>query len=154
MNDERLAATRALEARLLALVVHESGQHGVVARVDLAPGTLVTRFLGRDCAWSEVPASEVVYVNSFAPSRWTIPVTLARYINHSCDPNCEMRTDRDVVTVRAVAAGEALTHDYEWADAEAVRRHPEHYFWDPRWTFTCLCGSAACRGVIDRYRPR
>jgi hypothetical protein len=126
----------------------------VVARVDLPAGTLVTRFLGRDCSWSEVPESEVVYVNSFAPYVWTIPETLARFINHSCEPNCEVRPDRQVVTVRAVAAGEELTHDYEWADAEAVARYPAHYFWDPRWSFVCRCGATACRGVIDRYRPR
>jgi len=36
-----------------------------------------------------------------------------RFINHDKDPNCEL-TDVDVVTLRAIAADEELTHDYGW----------------------------------------
>lgn len=36
-----------------------------------------------------------------------------RYVNHSDDPNCEL-TDLGLVTLRPVAEGEELTHDYGW----------------------------------------
>jgi len=36
-----------------------------------------------------------------------------RFINHSSDPNCAL-TGLDVVTLRAVAKDEELTHDYGW----------------------------------------
>ena len=36
-----------------------------------------------------------------------------RFINHDPDPNCEL-TDVDVVTLRAIAPDEELTHDYGW----------------------------------------
>ena len=103
--------------------------------------------------WSEVPEVEVVYVIAFVAYRWLIPRTPARYLNHSCDPNCEVRPDRHVVTRRAVAAGEELTIGYDWADANDVRAHSDHYFWDERWSFSCRCGARCCVGVVDRYRP-
>ena len=36
-----------------------------------------------------------------------------RYINHSPDPNAAL-TELGLVTLRAVEAGEELTHDYGW----------------------------------------
>lgn len=36
-----------------------------------------------------------------------------RFINHSKDPNCAL-TDIEVVTLRVIAMGEELTHDYGW----------------------------------------
>ncbi len=36
-----------------------------------------------------------------------------RFINHSSDPNCAL-TGLDVVTLRAIAQHEELTHDYGW----------------------------------------
>ena len=125
----------------------------VVAARALAPGEKVERFEGPVVSWSEVPPAEVVYVISFEPHRWLIPRTAARYFNHSCDPNCEFLPTRDVVTRRAVAAGEELTISYDWADRAQYARHPDHYFWDARWTFACRCGSPRCLGLIDRYRP-
>jgi hypothetical protein len=152
--SDPLAATRELEARLVVAREVAQGHTGIFARVDLPAGTVFTRFLGPDLAWAEVPEAEVVYVNSFAPFEWTVPRTLARFVNHGCEPNAEIRADRDLATLRDVAAGTELTIDYEWADAGLFARFPEHYFWDPRWSFSCRCGSPRCRGRVDRYRPR
>lgn len=149
-----IAATRALEASFVEAREVTAGHAGIFARVDLPAGTVFTRFLGPDLPWTEVPEAEIVYVNSFAPFEWTVPLTLARYVNHGCEPNAEIRSDRDLATLRDVGAGTELTIDYEWADALLFARFPEHYFWDPRWSFACRCGSPRCRGRIERYRPR
>jgi hypothetical protein len=125
----------------------------VVATRDLSAGERVERFEGPVVSWDEVPAEEIVYVISFEPHRWLIPRTAARYLNHSCDPNCAFLPNRDVVTVRPVPAGGELTISYDWADRGEYERHPGHYFWDPRWTFACRCRSPRCLGQIDRYRP-
>jgi hypothetical protein len=125
----------------------------VLATDGLARGTLVDRFEGPEMLYEEVPESEIRYVLSFEPFRWMIPRPPARYLNHSCDPNCVVLSTREIVACRDVAAGEELTIAYDAASAEDVRRHPAHYFWDPRWTFTCRCGAAGCRSLIDRYRP-
>jgi len=64
----------------------------------------------------------------------------ARYVNHSCDPNCEAVNDRGkiwVVAVRDIEPGEELTYDYGY-DIEHFLDHP------------CYCGSKNCVGYIVR----
>jgi hypothetical protein len=64
----------------------------------------------------------------------------ARYINHSCDPNCELqRTSRAiwVVALRDIREGEELTHRYNYEyDPEGYRDFP------------CFCGANNCVGYI------
>lgn len=68
----------------------------------------------------------------------------ARFLNHSCDPNCDVVVDGKrlwIETIRDVAAGEELAYDYAFVLAErhtpaAKRRYP------------CHCGAATCRGTI------
>lgn len=125
----------------------------VVAVEDLEPGAVVERFDGPEVPYDQVPDEEVGYVISFRAYLWVIPRTPARYLNHSCDPNCQVRPTREVVTLRRVARGEELTISYDWADLADYRAHPDHYFWDPRWTFECHCRSGRCLARIDHYRP-
>lgn len=68
----------------------------------------------------------------------------ARFINHSCDPNCDAVVEDGriwIETIRDVAPGEELAYDYAYALEQrhtpaAKRRYP------------CVCGSAKCRGTI------
>ena len=69
---------------------------------------------------------------------------VARFINHSCDPNCDAVVDEGriwITTVRDVAPGEELAYDYAFVLDErhtpaAKRRYP------------CRCGAARCRGTM------
>ena len=69
-----------------------------------------------------------------------------RYINHSCEPNCELvhsaKCDERTGAVRRtlylkslarIVRGRQLTIDYAWSADSAI---------------PCLCGSANCRGWI------
>jgi SET domain-containing protein len=68
----------------------------------------------------------------------------ARYINHSCDPNCESVIEDGRVfidAVRDIAAGEELFFDYAYErdgeeDAEDEKR------------YACYCGAPTCRKTI------
>jgi SET domain-containing protein len=68
----------------------------------------------------------------------------ARYINHSCEPNCEaVQTGQRVfiVALRRIQPGEELFYDYRLQierDASNARRR----------IFACRCGSAKCRGTM------
>jgi SET domain-containing protein len=72
----------------------------------------------------------------------------ARFINHSCDPNCDAVVEDGriwIETIRDVVAGEELAYDYAYVLPErhtpaAKRRYP------------CRCGAATCRGTI--LKPR
>jgi len=68
----------------------------------------------------------------------------ARFINHSCDPNCESVTeDRRVFieAIRTIAVGEELAYDYQ------IQRDDD----DPPnvdEVFGCRCGAKSCRGTM------
>jgi len=72
----------------------------------------------------------------------------ARFINHSCAPNCEavyVAEDREIwiVSTRAIAPGEELTYDYAYEiDGESAD--------DARRQYPCRCGAPGCRGTIMR----
>lgn len=72
--------------------------------------------------------------------------TDARYINHSCEPNCETIIEDGHIYIKAIKAikpDEELVYDYrfEWQD----EYEPE----DVRY-YGCRCGSKKCRGTILR----
>jgi SET domain-containing protein len=68
----------------------------------------------------------------------------ARFINHSCDPNCEsVIEDRRVFieAVRTIRPGEELTYDYQIGrDREDPPNVDE--------IFACRCRAASCRGSM------
>jgi len=62
---------------------------------------------------------------------------LGAYLNHSCDPNCEVDEIKGrvwIFAIRDIAAGEELLWDYNLYDDE-----------DPA---PCHCGSPKCRGTM------
>mmetsp|Transcript_18478 Transcript_18478/g.37164 ORF Transcript_18478/g.37164 Transcript_18478/m.37164 type:complete len:2214 (-) Transcript_18478:900-7541(-) len=69
---------------------------------------------------------------------------IARYINHSCEPNCVVHRWRVrgiiracVFALRDIGTGEELSFDYQWdrKRGRAVTR--------------CYCGSEKCRGTLE-----
>ncbi len=68
----------------------------------------------------------------------------SRWINHSCDPNCETSEEDDrifVSALRTIRAGEELFYDYKIVPADRRTKKLEK-------EFTCLCGSPKCRGTM------
>lgn len=68
----------------------------------------------------------------------------ARYINHSCRPNCESQIVRGrvwIVAVRNIKPDEELTYDYYY-DYDHYRDHP------------CRCGAPECAGFIVKAPVR
>lgn len=68
----------------------------------------------------------------------------ARFINHSCDPNCDALIDDGriwIETIRDILPGEELAYDYAYVLEE--RHSPA-----AKRRFPCHCGSANCRGTI------
>jgi SET domain-containing protein len=77
---------------------------------------------------------------------------MARWINHSCDPNCEAVLDEDddkdprkdrvfIESTRAIKPGEELTYDYGITlDAPHTARLKK--------IWACHCGSKKCTGTM------
>ncbi|KHJ46792.1 SET domain protein, partial [Trichuris suis] len=77
-------------------------------------------------------------------SDWVIDATMAggpaRYINHSCDPNCiaeRIELDREarivIMSCRPICKGEELTYDYQFDFEDDTSKLP------------CLCNAPNCR---------
>lgn len=74
----------------------------------------------------------------------------SRYINHSCDPNCEAIIEDDQIWIYAkknIQPGHELTYDYQY------ERRPDHTKEDEEF-YRCLCGTAKCRGTILAPPPK
>ncbi len=74
----------------------------------------------------------------------------ARFINHSCDPNCETFVERGriwIYSMKRIPKGAELTYDYQYDD------DPEYTEKDLRF-YACRCGSPKCRGTIVKVNPR
>ena len=69
---------------------------------------------------------------------------IARWINHSCAPNCESVTEEDHIYIDAIddiAAGDELTFDYHLVTEE---RHTPAV----KKLYPCDCGAETCRGTL------
>lgn len=68
----------------------------------------------------------------------------ARFINHSCDPNCEAVDDDGrifIEVIRTIHPGEELSYDYQYErDDDYDEEREAHY--------VCRCGAENCRGTI------
>jgi SET domain-containing protein len=136
--------------------------YGVFALADLDAGTRLIEYRGR-----RIPAGEVAQrFGGSAASGHTFLFTLnahyyidgadggnlARWINHSCDANCEAMVyvnidgieERDRVfiqSLRRIRSGEELNFDYAIelsGDIDAATRR----------SWACHCGARNCRGTM------
>ncbi|NMO19992.1 SET domain-containing protein-lysine N-methyltransferase [Pyxidicoccus fallax] len=68
----------------------------------------------------------------------------SRYINHSCDPNCEALIDKGhiyIYALRDIEPGQELVYDYAYERTEDMGPDAESLY-------VCKCGSPKCRGTI------
>ncbi len=136
--------------------------NGVFAAQDLAKGVRVIEYRGRRLTHAQANRT---YAND-ADSGHTFLFTLnekyiidgaqngndARWINHSCAPNCEawiieneqgdkLRDKVVIETRRAIRAGEELTYDYGITLEE--RQTPRL-----KKIWACKCGAKKCTGTL------
>ena len=63
-------------------------------------------------------------------------ISIAWYMNHSCNPNVAFNNKYDFIALRKIKKGEELVWDYGY---------DEH---NPTFKMNCVCGSNHCRKVI------
>jgi SET domain-containing protein len=126
---------------------------GVVALRPMRKGTRVIEYAGERVSHREADrrhdAQGTTHTMLFIVDRKTVidatrQGNSARWINHSCSPNCEAVDDAGriyIEAIRNIRAGEELTYDYnlllEEPHTPAAKR--EH---------ACLCGERNCRGTM------
>jgi uncharacterized protein len=145
-----------------AVVVRNSPIHGtgVFATRDIAEGEEIIEYTGRlmthaeaDAVYPEDDGHTFLYIlNDDYVIDATVGGNEARWINHSCAPNCETigiesddgdpAKERLVITaIRDIRAGEELTYEYGIVTDEPVTD-------EVRAMWVCRCGSPKCRGTM------
>lgn len=71
----------------------------------------------------------------FAPHDFNY-LSIAWYLNHSCNPNVGFNNQDDFVAIRNIKKGEELCWDYGYDEC------------NPRFKMKCFCGQIDCRGYI------
>jgi len=117
---------------------------GLFAAQDMRKGTRIMQYIGekissRERARRLAAGNPYIFhlTYRYALDGQTLDNT-ARYINHSCDPNCEVEKTPDtiwIVALREIPAGEELSYNYGY-DASNYQEHP------------CNCGAPSCCGYI------
>jgi SET domain-containing protein len=133
-------------------VIDTARGHALVASETVEEGTVVERLEGRVSSYAKIPEAEIQNAFEAGDDRWMVPQSAARHINHSCDPNCYISTNLDVITLRKVHKGEEITIMYNEVTVEKYMSSaavlPK---WDDRRSFDCCCTAPKCLGRIDRY---
>ena len=128
----------------MSLVVRPSPIHsvGVYTAAPIRKGTRIIEYDGPRITAEEADrryeGAARTYLYGFGDGKIVIDGEgMAAYMNHSCDPNCEVDEIKDrvwIFALRDIAAGEELLWDYNLYDDE-----------DPA---PCYCGSPKCRGTM------
>lgn len=121
--------------------IHGTGGY---ARSAVKAGTRVIEYVGEKITKAESLLrceANNVYIftlNDDFDLDGNTPANPARFLNHSCAPNCEAEWDEEriwIVALRDIGAGEELTFNYGY-DLEDYQDHP------------CRCGASGCVGFI------
>ena len=139
------------------LQTRRSGVHGkgVFALQDIAEGETLIEYVGEVISWDEAQArhphdpQDPNHTFYFSLDNGNVIDALyggnsSRWINHSCDGNCEADEVKGRVFIKAlrnIRAGEELNYDYGLT-------LDERYTPKLKAEYPCWCGAKNCRGTL------
>ena len=129
---------------------------GVFAAEKIRKGTVIVEYRGERASWDEAmerPDSDPddsahTFLFELDDGRVIdarVRGNAARWINHSCDPNCVTFEDEDgrvfIEARRKIRIGEELSYDYRLQIEGRLSKKE-------RAQYTCRCGTDKCRGSL------
>jgi histone-lysine N-methyltransferase SETD1 len=121
---------------------------GVFACSDIKKGEFIIEYEGERISSLAAQVRDAMYARSGVTFLFNVDDrtvidggvqgNIARFINHSCEPNCETRIEERRVMIYAqkdIKKGDELTFDYKFRK-NSMREY-------------CRCGSESCRGYIN-----
>lgn len=138
--------------------VRSSGIHGrgVFATTVIKRGKSIIEYKGKRSSWDDAmerpdsdpddPAHTFLFeIDDGRVIDARIRGNAARWINHSCQPNCiTQETEKGRVYIEAkrkIQPGEELTYDYRLTiDGKLTKKERAQY--------VCRCGTPRCRGTL------
>jgi len=146
-------------AKSSKITVRNSPIHGrgVYAARKIRAGERIIEYRGEIISWKEAdrrPPSDPndphhTFLFSLDDGKRVIDASVkgndARWINHSCDPNCETEESDSgrvfVEALRDISRGEELNYDYCLIIDEKITKKLKRQY-------ECRCGAATCRGTM------
>lgn len=128
---------------------------GVYARVDIKKGTHIIEYVGErvtkkesdrraqkplsnNAENDEMGAVYIFELNKRYDLDGFVDYNTARFINHSCDPNCESEILKGrvwIIAIKDIKKGDEITYNY-------------NYSWEDHEDHPCYCGTKRCVGFI------
>ncbi len=162
-SASRPSAAKKAPASSRRIQVRRSGVHGrgVFALQDIAEGETIIEYVGEVITWEEAQDRHphdpndpnhtfYFHVNEDKVIDALYGGNSARWINHSCDPNCEADEDNDRIFIKAlrnIRAGEELNYDYGLIIDEPYTKKLKA-------EYPCWCGAKSCRGTLLAPKDR
>ena len=130
---------------------------GIFATKNIAKGSRIIQYIGDRVSKLEGDRRSALRIKKYLNSKQTgsvyifelngkydidgfVTANKAKFINHSCNPNCEVDIVKDEIwisSIRKIKKNEELSYDYGYSfDKEDFRDH------------ICKCGSKNCIGFI------
>ena len=135
------------------LHIKESSIHGMggFAKEFIPKNSRIIEYTGRRISKKESldnciqNNAYIFYLNEEFDLDGNVEWNIARFLNHSCDPNAEARFEDGhiwIVAIRDITRDEEITFDYGY-DLESYRDYP------------CQCGAPSCCGymIAAELRP-
>lgn len=91
---------------------------GLFAEEDIPKGACIIEYTGKPVSEEVAERDRGKYLFEIGKNKTidgNIPSNLARYINHSCAPNCEATGPKDAIficAIKRIKAGTELSYDY------------------------------------------
>jgi uncharacterized protein len=139
--------------KLPPLEVRDSNVHGrgVYAAAPIRKGKRILEYKGVRVPWEQASAQADgphTFLFGLTNGKDVIDPVVggneARWINHSCEPNCEAIEEGNrifIYAMRALRPGEELFYDYGLeVDEPRTKKLEKEY--------ACRCGSSRCRGTL------
>jgi len=150
VSKKSSAKPRRIQVRRSA--VHGKGVYAVQA---IAAGDTVLEYVGEIISWEEAQARHphdpanpnhtfYFHIDETRVIDALYGGNSSRWINHSCDPNCEADEQNGRIFIKAlrdIAAGEELNYDYGLIIDERYTRKLKA-------DYPCWCGATNCRGTL------
>lgn len=113
----------------------------ISAGTEISEGTFICRFTGKPILYKET--LELGSKESFALQvKKNVYIYLDepyRLFNHSCDPNCGLTGQLELIAIKKINKNDELTYDYSTTMLE-------HH-----WSMKCECRKENCRKVITDF---
>jgi SET domain-containing protein len=154
-NPQKSSAPSSTDSRRIQ--TRRSGVHGkgVFALVDIAEGENIIEYVGEVISWPEAQRRHphdpkdpnhtfYFHIDEDHVIDALFGGNSSRWINHSCDANCEADEQEGRIFIKArrnIKAGEELNYDYGLII-------DERYTPKLKAEYPCWCGTKKCRGTL------